>query len=271
MGLSRPRALACLVVALGLLVAACSNGDEPGGADDDNGDEPTTFPADTTVTIGPVTVSEPTSSETVYEFAVDTEVPDPPNALRCQLGSGGTVLTAAGTLAEEASSGAEFTLTVASAALDLVESFFPDPGVEMLCTANGVAAAQTIDRRTGEVVFEGPTPTSEQIPPADAPAIQINIEELRHPADSDTVRFVVSIEGATAGSTLDCEMTDAQPQQIASDSVELSGGTEDYDFEFDVTGAEDLVAASSWLIFVCEVEDVPAIETVDRPGQEARG
>ncbi len=273
MGRSARRVVVSAVVVGGLLVTACSNGDEPAADDDNGGGEETTTTAveDADVTIGPVTVSDTESADTVYEFTVDTEIPDPPTSLRCQLGHGEIVYTAAGTLVEEPSSGADFTLTVASAALDTVESLFPDPGVDMLCTAGGVAAAQTIDRRTGDVIEEGPEPTPDQIPSADAPALQIEIGELRHPADSTTVSLTVTVEGATEGSTLDCEMTDNQPQQIDSDSVELSGGTESFDVELDVTGAEDLVEATPYVIFVCEVDDVTAIETVDRPGQEARG
>ncbi|MCH9816179.1 MAG: zinc-ribbon domain-containing protein [Actinomycetia bacterium] len=235
--------------------------------------EPAAPPA--SVTIGEVTVTDAGQRDTRFEFTAEAQVPNPKKALRCQISYDATVFTAAGTMVTEPSESVDFTLTVATAAMDLMESLFPDPGVQVICTADGASASRTIDRTTGAVLTPSPTetapspnPSGSDMPPMDqpdAPALQINLSEFTVAPEGSTLDFVTTVEGATAGETLECVVSNIEPRDLLKESRTLAGGVEELSFSVDLTDQYEDLQESAWFIFVCKAQGGSAYETVARP------
>ena len=232
-------------------------------------------PTEAAITIGEVTVTGPEQPDTTFEFTADAVVPNPQKALRCQISYSSTVFTAAGTMIEETEESVDFTLAVATRAMDLMESLFPDSGVQVICSVDGASVSQTIDRNTGALITPpstetSPSPTSstDKLPPMDppdAPAVQINLSEFRVSPVKSTLDFVTTVEGGTSGANLQCVVSNIEPRDLITESRTLSGGVEELRFTEDLTDVYAYLKESAWFLINCKGDGGSAYETVASP------
>ncbi|MCB0917576.1 MAG: hypothetical protein KDC39_03285 [Actinobacteria bacterium] len=251
------RALAPAAVVLLLLgSAACSSGiDEPTSS-------PSVSSSPASISIGTLSVSESGTPDTRYEFTVDSVVPAPPAAVTCALAFDEIVYTAAGTVVDETEQQTDFSLTVASAALDLNASLFENSDIDVVCSVGGASASKSISPKTGADVPDAPIPTLSPAP-QEAPAIQINVSDYTLTRRNSIISFVVTVDGGTPGATMDCRITDAQPTVLWNDTVILKESTTDYTLHAYLPATK--VSQSGWIIVECSVDGARAIETIGRP------